>query len=396
MTKYKGVCYIKRNNLNNLEQLRRILRDETNQFYLYGTGKTGEEFYQQLNKHIKIAGFIESNPVENQKFGLPVYKWGEDLKLQEKDKIIITINTAKFRAEVENRLLQDSLIKNKDFIFYDVARRIITFYQDDIFWLPQIDLVITTACSLNCRDCVQQIPLIKGKRHLSFEEIAESLKDTFYYIDYCKEFHIVGGEPLLHPQLPRIIEHIGALYGKKIETIVIVTNGTILPKEEVVNALNHRNVRVEISDYRESTTAPSGQKIEEITTVLKQGHVSYLLRPMNEWNDYCGDCARISNPPTDDALTATFDICPCSGPTLCVQGKKVYICSRSMVAEAFGLVETNPMNGISLCADDTTIREKLLEFSIKITESGYIPYCINCYGKKTIYERIIPAARQME
>ena len=289
-----------------------------------------------------------------------------------------------------------SLIRNQDFVFYDVARRIIAFYKDKIFWLPQIDLTITTSCTLKCRDCIQQIPLIKSKKNLRFEDIADSLRNTFHHIDYCKEFHIVGGEPLLHPQLPHIVEHVGAIYGEKIETIVIVTNGTIVPKDELLNVMSHWHVRVEISDYRESVTAPSGQKINEIASALKQYHIPCLLRPMSEWNDYCGDNTETSKGSSDDALTATFDTCPCAGPTLSVYAKKMYICSRSMVAETFGLIDTDLRNGISLQGDATAIRENLLEYSLKITESGYIPYCINCHGKKAIYDRLIPAAKQLE
>lgn len=386
---------MKRNSTSNLEQLRRILCNKDNRYYLYGTGKTGEEFYHELNKHINIVGFIESNPANSQKSGLPVYKWGDNFSLQEKDKIIITIHTSKFRDEVENRLLQNSLVRNQDFIFYDVAQKVILFYEDGLFLLPQIDLTITSACTLKCRDCLQQIPLIKNKKSLSFQDITESLKNTFRYIDYCKEFHIIGGEPLLHPQLPQIVEYIGTFYNQNVETIVIVTNGTLLPKEELLDALNRYHVRVEISDYRKSASAPSGQKINEIETVLKQRQIPCILRPMSEWNDYCGDCSEISDCCSEDALIATFDTCPCAC-TLSVYGEKMYICSRSMVAEAFGLIETNQKNSISLHGDVAAMREKLLEFALRITESGYIPFCKNCHGKKAIYDRLIPAARQME
>ncbi len=387
---------MKRNNINNLDYLKNIFCDETNRFYLYGTGKTGEDFYQQMNHHIKIAGFIESTPTEKQKLGLPVYKWGDsDLKLTVKDKIIVTVRTAKFRDEVENLLLQDSLIKNQHFIFYDVARRIISFYKNHIFWLSQIDLTITTACTLNCRDCIQQIPFIKNKRHLAIHDIIESIDNTFRYIDYCEEFHVVGGEPLLHPQLSEVLEYLGTHYRTNIDTIVIVTNGTILPKEDLLDALKRWNVRVEISDYRKSSAKSVTQKVDEIEAVLKQHCITYLLRPMTEWNDYCGDC-NDGTVPSSDALTATFDICPCAGQTLSIHGQKAYICSRSSVAEAFGLTEKNSGNAISLCADTINTKEKLLEFSIKITERGYIPYCINCHSEKPIYERIVPAAKQME
>lgn len=387
---------MKRNDVNNLIHLEKVLCDDSNQFYLYGTGKTGEEFYRQINERIKIIGFIESEPVEPQKLGLPIYKWEEiGSKLNEKTIIIITIRTARFRDEVEKQLLQSSLVRNVDYFFYDVAGRIITFCKDKIFWVSQIDLTITAACTLKCRDCIQQIPLIKGKRNISYQEIIESLEDTFCYIDYCEEFHIVGGEPLLHPQLPQIVEYTGIHYKEKIGTIVIVTNGTILPDKELLDALCSWNVRVEISDYRKSETSPEGQKIEDILAEFDEYNISYFLRPMAEWNDYCGDRGGFRLAPLEDALIETFDTCPCAGSTLSIQGKKAYICSRSSVAETFGLVDKDPQNGISLCGDVHRVKEKLLELSIKITESGYIPYCVNCYGEKPIYERIVPAAKQM-
>ena len=57
---------------------------------------------------------LESTPTEKQKLGLPVYKWGDsDLKLTVKDKIIVTVRTAKLQFNVQAVVIVKSICDNQ-------------------------------------------------------------------------------------------------------------------------------------------------------------------------------------------------------------------------------------------------------------------------------------------
>lgn len=58
-----------------------------------------------------------------------------------------------------------------------------------------------------------------------------------------------GGEPFLHLQLADTIKYLGTCYADKIGQIVIITNGTVLPKQELLKILQKYKVSLSISDY---------------------------------------------------------------------------------------------------------------------------------------------------
>ncbi len=61
-------------------------------------------------------------------------------------------------------------------------------------------------------------------------------------VDYCGEFVLIGGEPLLYKELPEVVEYIGNNYRDKIATFSITTNGTILPSAKLRSVCRENNV----------------------------------------------------------------------------------------------------------------------------------------------------------
>jgi hypothetical protein len=101
-------------------------------------------------------------------------------------------------------------------------------------------------CNLNCAGCNHFSPLAE-ERYASLELFEKNLKRLTKLLDVM-EFNLVGGEPLLHPQIEDFIK-IARKYIKK--RINIITNGILLKNKNnsFYNTVNENHVNILISDY---------------------------------------------------------------------------------------------------------------------------------------------------
>ena len=90
---------------------------------------------------------------------------------------------------------------------------------------------LTERCNLRCAHCYQEAA--PGGRELSFPEIVSVIEETAdmlaawreaYGIDFSPSFHVTGGEPLLHPDLPAIL----AEMKRRHFAVYLLSNGTLI------------------------------------------------------------------------------------------------------------------------------------------------------------------------
>lgn len=101
------------------------------------------------------------------------------------------------------------------------------------------NIVVTEICNLKCEYCFAD-SMMKSK-HISQEEFYKILK--FIRRDGTNSLGLIGGEPLMHPHINRLIE---MAYEEGIERISIFTNGIFLDRirEEVEK---HANLNILIN-----------------------------------------------------------------------------------------------------------------------------------------------------
>ena len=111
-----------------------------------------------------------------------------------------------------------------------------------------LEVVLTTKCSLNCRNCANLMQYYKEGISFPPEEVIKDVKDLLALTDHVNEFGIIGGEPFLHPSVEDVAEILCG--SKKIKNVIIVTNGTIIPERKIMERLAKcRNLEVQISNY---------------------------------------------------------------------------------------------------------------------------------------------------
>jgi organic radical activating enzyme len=91
-----------------------------------------------------------------------------------------------------------------------------------------LEIPIVFRCNLNCNYCAHLSQYMQDVPLVSLEMIEKQLKDWTPRIA-SEQLRIIGGEPLLHPQIEDVLELFGQ-YRNNTDDVELVTNGAILDK----------------------------------------------------------------------------------------------------------------------------------------------------------------------
>ena len=90
----------------------------------------------------------------------------------------------------------------------------------------RLELNVVEHCNLSCRSCSHLSPLMP-RRIVSPDQILDDL-DLLSRVYHARWVRLVGGEPLLHPQLLDVIA--AARQSRIADRVSLVTNGVLLTK----------------------------------------------------------------------------------------------------------------------------------------------------------------------
>lgn len=138
--------------------------------------------------------------------------------------------------------------------------------------LNYLEYDIVSYCNLNCGGCSHFCNIDESKTIVTKEEYEKDLKRLQQFVNKIDIFRIMGGEPLLNPELSQIIR-ITFKYFKDSQ-IVLVTNALLFNKNmnELYNILKEYNVLVNISLYKENK-----EKLLEVIKILKERKINYFV-----------------------------------------------------------------------------------------------------------------------
>lgn len=140
-----------------------------------------------------------------------------------------------------------------------------------------LPVVITEKCTLRCRDCSVFMPYYSHPRHYAAEEIIQWVTRFASCVDVIEKLNIIGGETFLHPELDKICRELSRI--TNIFQLMLVTSGTVLPKEQVLQAMKNTVAMVVISDYGELSAKKS-----QLACKLKEYNIPYqIFSDEREW-----------------------------------------------------------------------------------------------------------------
>ena len=99
-------------------------------------------------------------------------------------------------------------------------------------------------CNLNCAGCTHFSPLAK-ERYASLEKFEENLIQLKKWDFEIKQFNLLGGEPLLHPQIKDFI-----LIAKKyLNCLIVVKTNGILLNDDFISFCDRELISLVHTDY---------------------------------------------------------------------------------------------------------------------------------------------------
>ena len=143
--------------------------------------------------------------------------------------------------------------------------------------LDYVESEITEFCNLNCKGCADFINLVPDKKHYALEEFTKDytrLSELFYTV---KKIRLMGGGPLLNPQLGEYVKVCRKLFPAA--DIRIVTNGLLIPKlsPKTLQTIQKNKCKFDISNY-----PPTRKMFPKIKARLDAFGIEYTLGfPMN-------------------------------------------------------------------------------------------------------------------
>ena len=235
--------------IDSYEQLLSLVHEEK-KVLIYGAGKIATEMIRALPADGKygIDGILVTDLWGNRQdlFGIPVHSIEENAYATE-TQVIIAVGGVNAQEEIRRTLESHSYRKiavistklerelNRDIAVTKLAAR----HKRDIkelencmkrltprSWLKVLVVNICDHCNLNCRGCDHFSPIAE-KRFVSTDRLE---KDLMRIKDILGEnigiISIMGGEPLLHPDLESILERAREIFPST--AIWLSTNGLLL------------------------------------------------------------------------------------------------------------------------------------------------------------------------
>lgn len=367
--------------------------------YLYGAGRIGKQVGKILDRYNLLSGFIDNNSNNEKLLGQKIVSSDNFFKNTRKYIIFITVTKTDFVKEIENDLNSKGLKKHKDYFLYDefmerVLPEIILSLRDKTFG-NFIQMCLTERCTLKCKNCAHACYAVdinkKDSKDLTLEQAKNSVDWLFNKFDYVSKVVLLGGEPLLYNKLSDVIDYIGSNYIDRLGEIIITTNGTIIPKEEILNACKKYNVYFDISNYSYTIKNLKNNYIK-LCHVLEENNIRYLLGDSErEWYDYGFQYVNHQN--NEEKLIQVFDGCG----TICheIRENRLYYCvmARSVSENLnFGVGREDYLDLQQLNGENW--KKILVEFISGYSEKGYLDMCNFCNGGDCIKYKI-PVAEQL-
>ena len=366
--------------------------NEKKAFYLFGAGDYGKQFIRIFQSEIQIKGYIDN---DTSKQGMevcnrPCYSL-EDIELEADEAIIITMSQIA-RVQPIEQLNKAGYKKNNNYFIIEEFLSVYYVYKKDKVYLSSISFLPSTACNLNCKNCLNFNPFAKKFYVREWDELVRDVDLFFLCVDRIMLFHVSGGEPLIYKYTADLIEYIDKNYGDRIDTLRTVTNGTIVPDERVLKKLSNCNVEITVDDYREEIPHFK-ERFDELIRKFEEYHIKYYINKVNSWIDLAPERTDFYSK-NDKWLEKHRESCSQSWQEL--RDGKLYSCNYAAYATVAGIAGEQDLEEVyDLNTFNNDRKKELIEFRLGYTTKGYTNFCKKCRGFTPDNTELVEVARQV-
>ncbi len=264
-----------------------------------------------------------------------------------------------------------------------------TFNQNggrDMFVLNSLELCITEKCTLKCRFCANGMQYYQQPVHYDKEILVKSIEKVIQSVDAIELLRIMGGEPFLHPQFADILRELSI--ANNIMQIEIITNGTIIPNEEVFEALAQCKAIIYISNYKEL----SSKKIDIVRKCQEYGIYCISGKENDEWMNL-GLMEKRGR--KYDVNVDNFINCSANKNFNTLRNGYYYLCPRSAHGMNMGMIpeeDGDYINILDSSLSNQKLRNKLKQFIFNTDVLTACDYC-NSFGKANTLSKVTPGVQ---
>ena len=365
-------------------------------FYLFGAGDYGHQFCKIFDGKLNILGFIDNNEKKQGTLigGYTCYSFAEAEKNAREQNAGIIITMSQIARITPVKQLQDADWKQQeDFFLIEEFISVYQAYKYDKVYFSTISFLPSTACNLNCKNCLNFNPFAKHFYVRDWDDLVADVDLFFQCVDHIMLFHVSGGEPFLYKNTARLIKYIDETYGDRIDTLRTVTNGTVVPSDETLKLLSTCNFEITVDDYRDAVPELAA-KFDELLVKLDAYGIRYWTNKADSWIDLAPDTTDYSNRPKE-WLIHHRDRCNQSWQEL--RDGKLYSCNYAAYATVAGVAGEQDLEEVYSLKGFTPDRKKeLIEFRLGYTTKGYSNFCMKCKGFTPENDVAVKPAEQVE
>lgn len=250
--------------------------------------------------------------------------------------------------------------------------------EDDLNF-PRVQFIVTSACSLRCKDCISLMQYYEKPKNSDIELCKYGFDRLINCVSNIFDLRILGGEPFINHDMHKIIEWYHDL--DKIKNISVFTNGTIIPNENCMDQLKRQKVRVHISNY-----GFNRDKITKLKTAFDKSNVRYYVRPYDFWQA-TGNLLKRNY--TEEKKKYLFERC-FERESFSYFNGKLYHCPRAAHGINIGAIPDIKDEYVDLMDSSITDDEILKQLKFQRIKN-YIDACDYCDGADSRKSKVEPA-----
>lgn len=246
-------------------------------------------FNQHSDSGIEISAFLEWKPQQEQYKGIEIRKI-QELYMGEYDAILIAIKENRYlsrlltylhKKRIQNvhiiRLftldMQEDFISETRPLHLDSTRVDRMPLEDEKPYLVHLETHVCDHCNLNCKACNNFSPFVKEPAYADINKFERDLKRLTELFSGIGRFFLLGGEPLLAPELCCDMVRCFRRYFPNNE-LRVLTNATLIlsMNDEFWDCVRENDAIVHISLY-----PPVRERINEIRRRLEDKDIRYIV-----------------------------------------------------------------------------------------------------------------------
>ncbi len=249
-----------------------------------------------------------------------------------------------------------------------------------------LNLAVGEKCTLNCEGCSCVVPYFKNPINYDKNKIIDGIRIFSECVDAIDTIFLVDGEPLLHPDLEEICREVSKL--SNVKQLTIITNGTLIPKDSVLEGFKDTVTYISISDY-----GPLSPKKDELVLLATENNIPIETAKKN-WLNF-GNLQKQTHLHEVNSKCARY-VSEAVKDTCIIEGD-CYICVRSAYGTRLGAIPKVDGDYVELLNDNYTKQEKRVQLEKLFYDTEYTTACDYCkFGLAETIETAVQAKSKLD